>query len=144
MASTVTRSIWAAMAGKCVLFRVNTGVGWVTGGGQVQRRPDGSVVVPYGRPVSIGLTMLDGKPLNGTSDLLGFTAVKITPAMVGRTLPVFTGFEVKEGTDQLRPDQNHFIAMVLRAGGIAGMTRSPEDALAIYEKFLLQFREKVE
>jgi hypothetical protein len=60
----------------------------------------------------------------GSSDLIGWTKVKITPDMVGQTVAVFTAVEVKKrlarkfehcGTE----DQRNFILQVRKAGGIA-------------------------
>ena len=143
--STVMRAVWleASKIGASI-WRVNTGVGWVSGGGEVQRRPDGSVVVPYARPVSIGLTLVDGKPAVGTPDLLGFTRVMITPEMVGLTLPVFTGFEVKEGVGRASEDQKKFIEFITRSRGISGVTRSKDDVAALHRQFLLQIGQKLE
>lgn len=67
----------------------------------------------------------------GGSDLIGWTPVLITPDMVGSTLAVFTAIEVKTSTGRPTEQQLNFIAQVLRAGGLAGVARSPHDALEI-------------
>lgn len=71
----------------------------------------------------------------GMSDLLGYTPVTITPAMVGQTVAVFTACEVKTPggyTEVARlAKQQQFIHIVQRAGGLAGFARSPQDARAI-------------
>jgi hypothetical protein len=60
----------------------------------------------------------------GSSDLIGWTKVKITSEMVGETVAVFTAIEVKKrlprnfehcGTE----DQRNFILQLREAGGIA-------------------------
>ncbi len=77
-----------------------------------------------GRPIRYGLGV-------GSSDLIGWTPIKVTPDMVGKTLAVFTAVEVK--TDRGRPTdaQLNFIEQVLKAGGLAGIARSPEQAVEI-------------
>jgi hypothetical protein len=56
---------------------------------------------------------------NGAADLLGFTVVEITPDMVGRKVAVFTAVEAKTGKQKPRKDQQDFLDMVRRKGGIA-------------------------
>ena len=63
----------------------------------------------------------------GSSDLIGWTPVTITPEMVGRTLAVFTAVEVKTLRGKASPEQITFIEAVRRAGGIAGVARSPDE-----------------
>lgn len=66
----------------------------------------------------------------GSSDLIGWRSVLITPAHVGTTLAVFCAVEVKApgGTHPVTADQRRFLAAVEAAGGIAGVARSPEQA----------------
>ena len=64
----------------------------------------------------------------GASDLIGWTAVEVTPEMVGRTLAVFTSVEVKFGKGQATEDQQGWLDAVTADGGIACVARSPEDA----------------
>lgn len=66
----------------------------------------------------------------GSSDLIGYRTITITPEMVGRRLAVFAAVEVKDGgkpTEQ----QQRFIELVQQAGGLAGVARSVPDALSI-------------
>jgi VRR-NUC domain len=67
----------------------------------------------------------------GSSDLIGFVPVKITPEMVGHTIPVFTAIEVKHGRGKPTPEQTNFISHIQRSGGYAGVAYSVEDALRI-------------
>jgi hypothetical protein len=78
-----------------------------------------------GRPVQYGVCNPGG------SDLIGWTPVCITPDMVGKTVAVFTAVEVKTPTGKPTEHQLNFITQVLRAGGFAGIARSPGDAVAI-------------
>lgn len=92
----------------CRLFRNNTG----------------AIKDADGRLVRFGLC-------KGSSDLIGFRPTVITPDMVGKTVAVFTAIEVKTPTGKPTPEQLHFINRVKELGGIAGIARSVEDALAI-------------
>lgn len=138
--TSVLRRVWFGMQGVSTLFRINTGKAWVSGAGKAQRLPSGHVLVPYGRPVTLGFSLVNGDPVEGTSDLVGFTRVVVTPEMVGHTLPVFTGFETKEsGGGRRRDKQENFIAVIRAAGGIAARVKSPEEAHAEYARFCRGF-----
>lgn len=67
----------------------------------------------------------------GSADLIGYRTVTITPDMVGQRVAVFTALEVKApgGTHRVTQEQRHFLDVVKAAGGIAGIARSPEQAL---------------
>jgi len=104
-------------------FRNNTGTGWV--GTKCQSKP-GTVVLKDARPLHAGLC-------EGSSDLIGWTEVTITPDMVGRKLAVFTALEVKTETGRVSEKQLNFIEVVAQAGGIAGIVRTPEGARTIIE-----------
>lgn len=137
------RRVWLRMARLSTLFRINTGKGWVVSTGRPQRQP-GGVFLPGGRPISLGFTMVDGSPVVGTGDLVGWSPVLITPEMVGHYLPVFTAFETKEsGGGVQSADQRHFIAVVKGAGGIAAIVNSPEGAQQAYDEFLHRFDQKL-
>lgn len=128
----VLRSAWLALGALSRVFRVNTGTAWLSGAGPVQRLQDGSVLVPAARPVALGLGMPDGKPLVGTSDLLGWTTVTVTPEMVGCRAAIFTAIETKEtGGGKKRDEQRNFVDQVRLAGGIAGFAASAEEAVSI-------------
>lgn len=87
------------------LYRNNVGVA---------RYPDGSRVV-YGL-------------YPGSSDLIGWTPVKIEQRHVGSTLAVFTSIEAKGPRGRLSVGQERWIAAVLAAGGIAAVARDVDDA----------------
>ena len=74
-----------------------------------------------GHPIKIGTP--------GISDLVGWMPVTITPVMVGKTVPLFCAIEVKSETGRLRKEQTAFLAAVQRAGGIAFVARSAEEAV---------------
>lgn len=66
----------------------------------------------------------------GSSDLIGFRTITITPEMVGQRVAIFSAVEVK---DRGRPTEQQaaFIRMVQMAGGLAGVARSVPEALSI-------------
>ena len=74
-----------------------------------------------GRPVQFGLA-------RGSADLIGLRTVTITPDMVGQQVAVFTSIEVKTTQGRATPAQQNWLYMVRRAGGIAGIARSVQDA----------------
>lgn len=139
--ATVQRQIWLALGQACRLFRVNTGKAWVSGAGPAQRLKDGSVLVPAGRPIALGLALPNGDPLVGCSDLLGWTPVVVTASMVGQTLPVLTAIETKRTMGgRATQEQLHFVGQVVQSGGIAGIANSPESARSILDSWHSRFR----
>jgi hypothetical protein len=67
----------------------------------------------------------------GSSDLIGWRTVTVTPEMVGQQVAVFTSIEVKAASGRLRPEQRQWLDAVQAAGGIGGVARSVADAVAI-------------
>lgn len=109
--ATVQNSIRLALGrGLVRLFRNNTG----------------ALKDQHGRVVTFGLC-------EGSSDLIGWRTVTITPDMVGRRLAVFVAIEVKD-KGRPTPEQLAFIEVVLAAGGLAGVARSIEEAQAILDR----------
>ena len=108
----IQAQIWQAMGRHAVLFRNNVGA-------LVDKRS--------GHFVKFGLA-------KGSSDLIGWTRVKITQGMVGSTVAVFTAIEIKTKTGKPTEKQQHFIGRVKAAGGYAGVARSVKDAVGIIEK----------
>lgn len=98
------------------LFRNNTAKAWA---GKIFRsampvsvRLDPSdVVVRNAFPVDAGLC-------KGSSDLIGWQTVTITPDMVGKRIAIFTAIEVKYGSTRTTDEQANFIEQVNKAGGI--------------------------
>ena len=76
-----------------------------------------------GRLVRFGLCQ-------GSSDLIGWRTVTITPEMVGQDIAQFVAIEVKD-RGRATAEQVRFIEVVRDAGGLAGVARSVEDAKAI-------------
>lgn len=123
----VQNRIWLACSrGPTRLFRNHVGLGWQGKARQFTRSETvvvmpGDVVIRNARPLRAGLC-------TGSSDLVGWTSVEITPEMVGQRVAVFAGIEVKDERGRQSPEQARFIAAVREAGGIAGVARSSEDA----------------
>ncbi len=109
----------------CRAFKQNTGQGWV---GQVVSNRQGVMVLENPRPLHAGLCA-------GSSDLIGWTTIEITPDMVGRKVAVFTAFEAKTGTGREEPDQIRFRQAVLMQGGIAFVLRSASAIRAAIDAF---------
>lgn len=66
----------------------------------------------------------------GSSDLIGWTPVVVTPEMVGSKIAVFTAVEVKlnkHGKYRATDDQKHFISAVKANGGYAGVADCEKD-----------------
>lgn len=113
----VMQSIQEAVRWQCphvTLHRNNVGTGWV---GSVLRHSGGEMVLKFPRPLRAGLE-------KGSADLIGWTEVVVTEAMVGQRLAVFTSVEVKSGSGRLEPDQRDWRDKVTAAGGIARTLRS--------------------
>ena len=68
----------------------------------------------------------------GGADLLGWQSVTITPDMVGKKVAIFCAIETKREGGRIKPEQQNFIDQVKKAGGIAGIVRSEEEAIALF------------
>lgn len=112
--TNISKKIQLLLSGKgCRLFRNNTGMFLSLDGKRKQQA---------------GL----GKD---TSDLIGWTPVKITVEMVGKTLAVFTAIEVKTPGKKPRPGQQNYIDVVNESGGLAGFATCEDDAKEIISSF---------
>lgn len=85
------------------------------------RNQVGHYETPEGRHITYGLC-------TGSSDVIGWRTVTVTPEMVGQRVAVFVAIECKSPTGKPTKEQLRFIASVQAAGGIAGICRSSEDA----------------
>jgi hypothetical protein len=104
-----------------IMWRNNVGKMWA---GKLVSFKNGRVILDNARPVTAGLC-------NGSSDLIGLKSVTITPDMVGRKIAVFVALEAKTPTGRTQTDQYNFMRVVNESGGIAGIFRSPDDAVNI-------------
>lgn len=64
----------------------------------------------------------------GSSDLIGWKSVEITPQMIGQHIAVFVAIEVKSLKGGVRVQQENFLRAVNKAGGVAGIARTLEEA----------------
>jgi len=109
-----------------VIFRQNVGQTWT--GSKVVKVPGGNIVLENPQPVRMGLC-------NGSSDLIGWRSIEITPEMVGNKIAVFLAIESKSEHGVVSKDQRKFIDRVIEDGGIAGIARKPEDADELFEAY---------
>ena len=77
-----------------------------------------------GRCVQFGLA-------KGSSDLVGFKTIKITPEMIGQEVAQFVSIEIKTERGKLTEVQENWLQKVKSSGGIVGVARSIQDALKI-------------
>lgn len=109
----------------CVLFRNNTGMGWV---GRMQRlMPGAAYIVKPGDVILGGARPLHAGLCKGSSDCIGWSNVIVTPEMVGLPLAVFTAVEVKAKRGHADKYQKQFIEQVNLARGIGRVLREGED-----------------
>tara|TARA_R100000734_G_scaffold18601_1_gene15848 strand:+ start:11880 stop:12242 length:363 start_codon:yes stop_codon:yes gene_type:complete len=95
------------------------------GSGDVRlfRNNTGALLDMKGRLVKFGLC-------KGSSDLIGFKSITITPDMVGSKIAVFSAIEVKD-KGKATVEQTNFINVIKKAGGFAGVANSVKDAKKI-------------
>ena len=95
------------------------------GSGDVRlfRNNTGALMDMQGRLVKFGLC-------KGSSDLIGFRSITITPDMVGQKIAVFSAIEVKD-KGKATVDQKNFINIINNAGGYAGVAKNVNDAKKI-------------
>ena len=98
-----------------LIWRNNVQAAWV---GRVRLKEHDTVMLDRAHQILAGLC-------KGSADLIGLTST-------GR----FLALEVKAPRGRPSPEQLNFIACVRGSGGIAGIVRSPEEALALIEESL--------
>ena len=114
----IQNEIRLAISGKATLFRNNVGTAWT---GDATTLKDGSILIRNPRILHAGLCV-------GSSDLIGWRSLTITPEMVGQTVAVFAALEVKSKTGRATVGQKNFCQRVTEAGGLAGIVKSPDEA----------------
>jgi hypothetical protein len=107
------------------LFRNNVGNAY-QGTPVAGNRPGENLVLRAWRRIQYGL-------FPGSGDLIGWKTVTITPEMVGQDVAIFVSIECKSPTGTIQANQVTWMARVRECGGIAGIARSPEDALKIIQ-----------
>ncbi|WP_425057638.1 hypothetical protein SCACP_21560 [Sporomusa carbonis] len=104
-----------------VSFRTNVGAAWQ---GDVEKNPDGTITIRNPRPFKSGLP-------EGFSDLLVISPVTITSEMIGQTFARAGFLEVKTPKGRPTEAQLNFIKQMTNLGALAGVARSPEEAIRI-------------
>jgi hypothetical protein len=123
----------------CTVFRNNVGQAW-TGNAKKITKNDvyycerGDVIIKNARVFHGGLA-------KGSSDIIGWKTVEVTPEMVGKKLAVFMAVEVKKderhalsaaiSKTQHHQQQQRFVNAVKFNGGISGFAGSEEQAAEI-------------
>lgn len=126
------KKVQLLLSGISITFRNNVAFAWQ---GNAKSVPNSSTkIIHNARPIHAGLCV-------GSSDLIGWTTVEITPEMVGKKVAVFTALELKTGKQNASPEQLNFIKQLKKAGGIAGVVRSAEEAKTTIETTIEQYKE---
>jgi hypothetical protein len=127
------------------IFRNNVGTGWI---GKVHKVTKPIMVHLNGVPVHMNpgdIFIKDPRPLNaglfnGSSDLIGWKTIEITPEMVGKKIAVFTSIEGKKHNGRISPTQAVWIQNVKNAGGIAAVARTEQESEDVINKFLTDIK----
>lgn len=106
----------------CRLFNNPVGTAWA---GDILHTRPGLVTLGCPRRVHYGVGGAGG------SDLIGFRSVLISPDMIGERVAVFVAAEVKRPGEPLPDHQALFVDFIQKSGGIAGVVRSPDEALRL-------------
>jgi len=102
------------------LFRQNVGVAWA---GEATRLQDGSVLIKNPRPLHAGLT-------RGSGDLIGWRRRIITAEDIGAPVAQFLSLEIKNRRGRASKEQKNWAEVVRQFGGLAGIVRSVDEAMA--------------
>jgi hypothetical protein len=116
----IQNQIRNALAGECVLFRINSGKAWT--GNDITKLPNGALLIRDPRPFTSGVP-------DGFSDTFGVVQVTITQDMVGQVIGQALFGEVKTETGRVSPKQSAFLRAMTNYGALAGVWRSVTDAL---------------
>lgn len=103
-------------------LRINSGNFW---GGEVLSHNGDMLLLKHP-------TKIAGAPA-GTSDIIGCKTVIISQEMVGKTVGIFTCIEVKKPSEKPKPHQEKYLALMNSRGAIAGVAKSPEEAVSLIE-----------
>lgn len=109
----------------------------------LMRNNSGACIDDTGRLVRYGLGNISKQHNDriASSDLIGFTTIRITEEMVGKEVAVFTAVEVKKEAwnpekklDKREAAQAAFIKWVQIHGGIAGFCNSVDKLKELFRK----------
>lgn len=104
------------------LYRNNVGGFWQ---GKIINKTATTITLLKPRFTECGLRV-------GSSDLIGWKTITVTPDMVGRDVAVFCSAELKTAKGKAEDEQKNWLQQVESAGGIAGIVRSVEDYNKIF------------
>lgn len=104
-------------------FRVNIGSAWVSSQKPI-KLGGGDIILKNARPFDTGIP-------SGFPDIFGITEITITPEMVGQKIGIFTGLEAKSPKGHASKSQKNMLEKIIKSGGIAGVFRTPEEAVEI-------------
>jgi hypothetical protein len=99
------------------LFRNNVGEAWAGKSKWVLTNIGKLFTLLSPSRIKFGLT-------EGSSDLIGWKTIEITPDLIGRKIAVFWAVEEKTGRDTLSEEQANFLNQVSSSGGIAELAIS--------------------
>ena len=121
--TTIVRDVRLALSnGDVRLFRNNVGTAYR---GRIVKKTERMLLLEDYQIVNFGLC-------NGSSDLIGWRSVVITPDMVGERVAVFVALEGKRDRRSKPTDEQvSFIRVVREHGGRAGVFRDMDDATMI-------------
>lgn len=118
----IQRAIMLALSeAGCTVWRNNTAGAWI---GRTIHQSGNQVTLADAVMIRFGLCV-------GSADVIGITPMVIKPEHVGMTVGVFTAVEVKTATGRPSKEQTQFINHVRAHGGIAGIARTPAEALEL-------------
>jgi hypothetical protein len=89
-------------------------------------RPSTGGYISYGLPPPPRGRVEAADEMKG-SDRIGFREVVITPDMVGKTVAVFTGIELKTENDRIAPGQVRWHNFLLEHGAISEVWKAKAD-----------------
>jgi hypothetical protein len=102
------------------LFNNPVGEAWM---GKTVSQAPGRIILNYPRRVRFGLAP-------GSSDLIGFRIVIVSPDMVGSKIAQFVAIEVKTPSGRVTADQKNFLRVIEHSGGVAILARKTGDVEA--------------
>ena len=117
-----------------VTWRNNTGFAW-QGVSTVHDRSRGVLTLRNPRPIRFGLA-------EGSSDRVGLLSIVITPEMVGKKIAVFTAVECKSERGRTSKEQENFLGVIERAGGIAFVAKTAADVVGGLRTWINQITTK--
>ncbi|WP_455475316.1 VRR-NUC domain-containing protein [Bartonella sp. B17] len=108
------------------VWRNNTASGWT--GKSIPLAPKQVYRAKGNERLVFNANWLRAGLCEGSSDLIGFKTITVTPDMVGKKVAIFHAWEVKSCSGRLTKEQLNFINYINENGGFATTVRSAEEA----------------